>query len=252
MPNNLKITLYDLFGYLLPGVPGLLGVITLFWTLYRASNGINILMQHGTGAWVCAGLIAYFFGHALEALTQIVYGDYWESIITRADIPAPQKRRLRRLFNADWWLPALWPGSTNLYREQVRQARRSAARAYRIEAERVSPDWLFTHCGLAIAKDGIEGNREIFTYREGFYKSSSLSVLFLAVSLVIAAVGKWREHGPALLVVALASFALSLLFIKRAKYIREKRSADTLALFLRLTEDVPLESRGTLGAGAGK
>src|SRR5260370_17952176 len=62
--------------------------------------------------------------------------------------------------------------------------------------ESIKPRELFALCDQALLHHDSPGEREIFVYREGFYRGSSVALAILAVALAIRMV-----HAPAVLAV---------------------------------------------------
>jgi|SRR5437667_4698302 len=57
-----------------------------------------------------------------------------------------------------------------------------------IDLKDISPEWLFRICDETLVQRGICTDREIYQYREGFYRGTMVSFLVLAVTLMVRAV----------------------------------------------------------------
>jgi hypothetical protein len=206
MLNNLKITLYDLFGYFLPGIPAALGIVILFWTICRP-NGMHISATPPTSIWIAFGVAAYFLGHVVEFIGSVLYGDYWETCrptysklfvrdVAEDSIKESLTQRIVRwirlfLNSSNWDLnsPRNFSDSLSTFSDLLRKATKQAAEQLGRTPERVPIDWLFQLLSKRPSTDDSE-KRALFTYREGFYRGSSLSVLFLALCLLVRIIGQ--------------------------------------------------------------
>jgi hypothetical protein len=73
MFDKLFDDLYEIFGFLLPGIPGLLGILTLSCTQSTCKLAETVAGQ-SLALWTCVGIAAYFLGHFFEGVAKIVYG----------------------------------------------------------------------------------------------------------------------------------------------------------------------------------
>src|SRR5260221_13796098 len=75
MFKELQITLYDVFGYLLPGAIIVVGLGVLFWTLFWPTAPLVIRTDPPVSVVVCSVLIAYLAGHLGQGI-----GNFMEKI----------------------------------------------------------------------------------------------------------------------------------------------------------------------------
>ena len=81
MWKDIKVTLYDIFGYLLPGAVVMGGLL-----LFPKIPGISQLLSSlgATGTWVLLLLCSYYLGHLLQGIgngLELIIGDPVELIL---------------------------------------------------------------------------------------------------------------------------------------------------------------------------
>lgn len=165
MLNNLQATLYETFGYLLPGSVFLLGMAILFWAIYLPRMPfvpVELSLQ-----WqLVLILLAYFVGHLNQALANLL----------AKLLPSSETIALSKGF----------PGS--LPDDLIKVVRLKVSEMLGVELKDISPEWLFRICDETLLQRGNCSDREIYQYREGFYRGLTLSFLGLAISLTVRAI----------------------------------------------------------------
>jgi hypothetical protein len=69
MFENFTFTLYEIFGYLLPGGVTLVALILLYWALFVPTVPLGIAsFQPGLGTWTIILLVSYVLGHGVQAV----------------------------------------------------------------------------------------------------------------------------------------------------------------------------------------
>jgi hypothetical protein len=203
MIKEIQITLYDIFGFLIPGVI-MVGAISLFyWTIFWPASTLVIpskLPAIALGSFVFA---AYLVGHLGQAIGNLL-----------EKLPMIRKR-----------LEEALPLS-----EEVEELLRSTIGARFGKAlESLKPRELFALCDQALLHHDSPGEREIFVYREGFYRGNSVALAILAVALavrmvhapaVVAVLGATVElyRGPLALACALAALGAWLAFRRYVRF----------------------------------
>lgn len=165
MLRDLRVTLYDIFGYLLPGAVFLAAIVILFWTLFFPSIPISPYRPTGE-AWVILLLLAYFCGHFAQALGNLVAGllpETYELLLGKNQ-----------------------PGS--LPESLIQAAKRKAGKMVGVQPEKLDSQWLYTACDQMVAQCGNTQDREVYQYREGFYRGLSVSYVALFLSLTLRAI----------------------------------------------------------------
>lgn len=100
--------------------------------------------------------------------------------------------RCRSFLNCGCWdanPQESYKGSSGLWWRSLQSAREGAAKEKGCEENGFPMNWLFTFVSKRASTNASDRERrELVVYREGFYKNSSLSFLFLGVSLLIRAI----------------------------------------------------------------
>jgi hypothetical protein len=157
--KELQITLYDVFGYLIPGAIILVALILLFWTLFWPSVPLRVWTHPPLVLVICVALGAYLAGHLGQAV-----GNLLETL------PKVSRTLEKEL-----------PLSAELS-ELVRNA---VAAQFGEKAGHLRPKELLMLCDQALVHVGSPGEREIFVYREGFYRGASVALAFLSLMLIL-------------------------------------------------------------------
>ena len=159
MKDNFKFTLYDVFGYLVPG--SLLGVaLLLFWWSAFYTNHVAILDSNfSLPVWGLLGLISYLFGHLVQAGGNLLLDHRAKSELCN-DMP--------QVFAA---------------------AQEAATRQLGSEAiQGISTSHLSAYMDEYVVQHGSLGDREMFRYREGFYRGMTISWAVLALALLVRSI----------------------------------------------------------------
>jgi hypothetical protein len=259
MLEKLFDDLYDVFGYLLPGIPGLLALLVLFWTFTPAnittrgctpvtvtaagsapvtittvgSTQVTItagVLQQSVALWVwiCAGIAAYFIGHVFAGLAQRLYGDYWETWQSKLDFPGHTRRCwVMRFLNWPGWDPSRFEQSDEVMRRLYERAQAIAAAPHGLGP--VSPNWVLHFCGVEVFKAKATGHLELYGYREAFYTGTSVSILFFALALVVSMIKGllacliWGQHPVIPLFFTLIVFVTSVFLAVPSLIVRAHR-----------------------------
>jgi hypothetical protein len=65
------------------------------------------------------------------------------------------------------------------------RARQTALKILDINSDQLEPEWVFRTLDQYAAQAGKQGDRDIFIYREGFYRGTAIALCLLAVTLLI-------------------------------------------------------------------
>ena len=175
MIRGLRITLYEIFGYALPGVVFLpcLGLFAC-WVLDLGSERSPICVGSISTAWLVAlGLIAYLAGHAVHAGMNLL-------LFVFEKLP--------------WTGKWKWIDPTSVIAgapaEVLREVRAKLQVKTGIKAEEMTDNWWV----LRLAEGTCFGTtcdeaREIYEYRNGFYRGLAIACAVDAVAIAIRALG---------------------------------------------------------------
>lgn len=161
MVGNLAFTLYEVFGYLLPGGITFIAFAVLYWASFVARMPLGIAdFQAGLVTWVAVTITSYVLGHAVQGVGNICFHGMEGSVLDSENGSAP-----------------LWMREC---------ARKAAAGILDVGADdQIESRWLFRVLDEFALQSCKDGDREIFVYREGFYKGTSLSLFLLSAALLV-------------------------------------------------------------------
>jgi hypothetical protein len=180
MFKDIQVTLYDIFGYLLPGAVVFAALTILTWSIFWPSHRLALESTIPTVELVGLVVAMYIAGHLVQGL-----GNVLESLVRR------------------WKLLNEMPLSAEL----TKLVRGTAGSHFGKEVESLSSRELFALCDQSLLHHGSPGEREIFVYREGFYRGTFVALCLLTLALLarmasrpilICAFGidteLWRRH----------------------------------------------------------
>ena len=152
--SNINLTLYDIFGYLMPGLVAL-GSLSLFaWSLFIPTHPLHSPALTSV-EWFAMFVLAYFLGHLVQAIGDLAF----------------------------WWAGeervALEVGEKALGKQRMRELEKLA----KIDGEQKLS--LFGYCDTYLAQQGKTADREIYQYREGFYRGLTIAVLPALAAIIV-------------------------------------------------------------------
>lgn len=167
------MTLYDLFGYFLPGTIVVLAGCILGWSIWFRTFAVPIgsppvvLLAVGAAA-------SYFAGHLIQEI-----GNWFAD-----GIPYWKNRRLPALGISE---DAIFGESAENDAKTMTRAARSIIHSWGIELgdDKCAPKWIYEICDEGIAQSGVASDREIYEYRQGFYRGTSVALMLLAIALLV-------------------------------------------------------------------
>jgi hypothetical protein len=162
MIDKIQLTLYEIFGYFLPGSLGSLALLVFYWALCIPTVPIPVYKVHpDSTAWVILVGVSYLMGHLAQGLGN---------------------KFLRGAENG-----AL--GQNGTIATEIRTVGRNrAAELMGVNPETLDPESLFRFADEFSVQKGLSGDRDIFVYREGFYKGCTISMAMLCVALLLRAI----------------------------------------------------------------
>lgn len=154
--EKLSFTLYEVFGYLLPGGMVFLAFVLLYWALFVPSFPLGIAsFQVGLVTWVSVVMSSYILGHAAQAIAN----EYFRVVEKKVLDSQPA------------WM-----------RERAVQAARELLK---VTTSEIDARWIAIAMDEYRVQTGKAGDREIFTYREGFYRGMALALFFLSFAVAV-------------------------------------------------------------------
>jgi hypothetical protein len=157
VPKSIQVTLYDLFGYLLPGGVILLSLWIVFHSLFLRQEPLVLWAELSTQAIVGLSFVAYLLGHLGQGLGNLLQKLGPVNPDRRFSIPPEIDHLLRK----------------------------AATSRFDISLAELTLPQLYELCDEALLHHGSLGEREIFTYREGFYRGTFVAFSLLALALLL-------------------------------------------------------------------
>jgi hypothetical protein len=163
--RNIEITLYDIFGYLIPGCVALLGIYLIAWRIVLPVN--QDWNNVSTVGWAVIVGVAYVIGHLVHSLSNILCHLGWKN---------PEQRILLN--------SSLIPSNV------VHLAQKGASRVIGLsENDSLDVKTLYDVMDHYIQQHGRTESRDIYVYREGFYRGLSVGLCLLAIGSLIHMMG---------------------------------------------------------------
>ena len=214
MLDNFRFTLYELFGYLLPGSVALAALFIVYWACF-APEAVIWFTPFDLVRWVASVIVCYVFGHAVQALG---------NSLPEINLDTPNERLPQ-------WL-----------REQARRAATDLLNAD--SHPRLDGRVVVQILDEYALQNGKEGDREVFVYREGFYRGTSISLAMLSAALLLRALKAgaaiYLPHGVfaltwrPLLLTSVVSGVIAYLFFRRYQRFAWRRIMRTVSAALML------------------
>jgi hypothetical protein len=168
--KELQITVYDVFGFLLPGSVVAAAVVVGFWAIFWPTGTLLIPLKLPALATSYLLLISYLCGHLGQAMSNIV--ERWSKSSTKFESKIPLTAPLEKIL------------------------RECTAKHFGAAAGELNAKELYLLCDQALVHNHSLGERDVFIYREGFYRGNSVALAFLAMSLGIR-----LFHSPAVIAI---------------------------------------------------
>ena len=222
LAQNVKFTLYEILGYLFPGFITLSAVAILYSALFLSDYPFSPYKQEPE-VWTAGLLLAYFAGHVTQGLTNLLAGIPWLKL------------------SDDAFVAAASDGALGLARRKARKLLQ--LRPVPADGEDVAGPLVFSLCDQAMAQSANPGDRELYQYREGFYRGSSMALVLLSMALLATA---FLPHRPSALlggityvpepleyaVLAVLSFLAAIPMFLRLKRFAEYRVRRAILSFI--------------------
>jgi hypothetical protein len=156
--KGIQVTLYDIFGYLFPGSIFLAALSLSYWTAFSLPNP-NL---EKVTAWSLVGIsmVAYLLGHLVQALGN--------TLVRKSTVQL-----------------VLDPREKALPVEVIEAAHARAAALLGLARDvALSRETVFDACDHFVQHKGKTASRDIYVYREGFYRGMVVATLAIALALV--------------------------------------------------------------------
>lgn len=224
--NIVQITIYDIVGYLFPGIFALFGLYLASCPLFAHCE--SVLVRFTSAKFAALALLAYVLGHCIQGVAN------W----------------LDRLLAPKTALTRILGPEQDASVAHVRCARRRAATLFGVPVEAIGGQDLYGLMDGYALQHGKTETRDMYIYREGFYRGLAVAFLFIAFGAIIRLLGEHHAAvigGRAVLSREMLLFLLAAsLFATRICYQRFRRFESyrlnhSLYSFLALTTSIRSE-----------
>lgn len=162
MIEKIQVSLYDFFGYLLPGGVFLLALVIFSWTIFWPQQVLKISQPTFTH-WVIILLLSYFLGHLIQAVANLF------AKIFPSDDVVLSKKNIHKISKS-----------------VIEEARSEAKKLfYNYTMKKFSDGDIYNICDETVRRGKTLETREIYLSLEGFYRGLSISNLILALTLFL-------------------------------------------------------------------
>lgn len=157
--EKLSFTLYEIFGYFLPGTVGVTAFAILFWAIFLPKTAIPIDSLEFSKLWYFGlVVICYYAGHVLQGISRSLFKNPDEYVLANQVDMAPLVKRAQ---------------------EQV------ATRLGMAQTAMLSPAVTARLCNELAIQYGQLGDRDVFVYREGFYRGSVAAFILFDLAIFV-------------------------------------------------------------------
>ena len=157
--RELRTWLYEIFGYVYPGLTATVAAAVLFWSLSCPTQPL-VIAKPAIEVWAALAIVAYFVGHLVQALGNLVVERLqWiatSSLKQNGDLPPTVLDAVQERLRLLTGLPAPPPS-----------------------------DQTYALCDRLLADRGKLGDREMFVYHEGFYRGHVVACAFLGLAMLL-------------------------------------------------------------------
>lgn len=216
--KTVEITLYDIFGYLIPGCVAFVAIYLIAWRIVLPAH--QDWSSISTLGWIIVAGVAYVTGHLLQALSNIVYRFGWKN---------PEQCILVDA--------SLVPSNVLVVAQEA--SRRAIGLS---ENDNVDMKTLYEIMDHYIQQHGKTESRDIYIYREGFYRGLSVGLFLLTIGSLIHMTGEETAAAafggtitltrPCMGFVAILSVIMALLGLARYRRFMTYRVKNCLFSFL--------------------
>lgn len=196
--QSLRVTLYEVFGYIAPGIVALAAMLVGVWAIYYPAAPLpTAIPAYNAVEFGAIAFIAYMLGHLVQALG---------NLLTKAE------KRPKLCRDCD---------------DMLKLATIKLRAGYGVETQDVSMSDAVSLAQAALSQSGNVNDYEVFVYREGFYRGAAISLLLCSLAFCIRAlhptqllVGRGIVTIPiSLLLIASLTAAITAIFF----YLRFRR-----------------------------
>ncbi len=225
MIEKLNATLYDVLGYLLPGLI-VLGALAIAEATFFDGRFLSIETIHQR--WVLFMLIAYYLGHAVQSIAANLQSRFHTRLTsTKGRLGMP-----------------LYNQAKNMVRER-----------HHFSDEEMKSIHTYEVCLLSDAytvMSAASGERDVLVSREGFYRGSTVAFLVLCGVLLVAGIhggahfystpdARWDVDRVETLMLSVGSLLVAILMFDRFKFFNRAKNNFSQLVYLLSKDAVSLK-----------
>lgn len=169
--GDLRGSLYDLFGYLMPGLFGSVGIALILWTLSAPTHGRIPIPSGGATLIFTAVILSYCMGHLIQAIGNLVKSLSGTDIDIALSVPVDAEAAGRPR-------GALLSGAT------LDVVNRTLTSKYGASFLALPPRDRFALIDEGRVLGEREGDREVYIYHHGFYRGMVIACSILTIGLL--------------------------------------------------------------------
>lgn len=231
MFKELQLSLYEVFGYVLPGFVAFGAISVALWAVVAPNNPI-ILNARGVQFWIALLAFSYFFGHVAQGIGNL-YAKLFKVTEEEAIKSVPE--------------------------EILSSVKKLLEDELKVPSKNLSPKWIYEVASEVTLQHGNSNEREVFQYREGFYRGLTVSLIMLGFGAIARAIipGTTVLHGgshfplPTTFTAAIAAISFGCAALMHQRYrrfgIRKVTSSILAVLAIRTKLSVEKKSAGASG-----
>ena len=158
--KNLQVTIYDVVGYLIPGFVSLIAFGIFYWSAFKttAFELKSVTLFEG----IALSTMAYIAGHFTQALANMIM----------------------KLFPSTIQIVMGQPVKGKLSDEVIKGAEAKARQICKLsDAAALSASQIWEICDHLVQQKGKTEARDLYVYREGFYRGMFVSLSLLGLAL---------------------------------------------------------------------
>lgn len=158
MIKDIQVTLYEIFGYLFPGTI-VCFAFAVFWSAVFPDRAFDFTFDFSKTTTIFLLFLAYLTGHIVQSIGNLL-------------------ERLPFIKHIQSERAIIGPEMSSMVRAAI-------SRRFGKPQNELSIGEIYALCDQALIYDGSLGEREILTYREGFYRGCSVSLIFLSLAFFV-------------------------------------------------------------------
>lgn len=171
--GELRASLYDIFGYLIPGIVALCALRLLSWTVLYPDSVLSLEPLEKPIFAIFLSIIAYALGHLLHAIGN------WFKPTKSTNYEASKELNNRS------WLSLLF-SRIKVSNTVIEIADLELEKHFGVPTTRLNNNEKYTLIDEFRVIGDKENEREVYIYREGFYRGMVISTSLLFLSLLVS------------------------------------------------------------------